>query len=175
MNKKYILFSLIFLIILSGFFFYHSNADEKDNDSETQINIGVNPGEMAPDFTLAKINGDLVNLSDFRGQKVFLNFWASWCPPCIAEMPDIQKLYRDNTEITVLTINVQESKRQVSNFMIANNYNFPVVLDEDGRTSARYLVRGIPTTLAIDKNGIIINRKSGILSYQEMLDFMKIE
>ena len=172
MKKLYLIPIIILLIILIGsIIVYQAGLFTKE---EADINIGTNIGDKAPDFVLNKMNGDKMALSSLKGQKVFLNFWASWCPPCKAEMPDIQKLYQEDNNIAILAVNLQEENKKVINFMFSNNYTFPVVMDKTGQVARDYLVRGIPTTYILDENGIIMNKASGALNYEQMLDMLKI-
>ena len=192
LDKSKILIGLVvLLVIIAGtWFFTNQNQSQSQNQSETtepveqteqiepvepveqNVETGPEPGLMAPDFTLDTLSGKEVSLSDFRGQKVFLNFWASWCPPCQQEMPDIQKLYKENENIKVLTVNVQESKDTAFDYMISNKYSFTTLLDINGNTASNYLIRGIPTTVIVDDDGIILSRQSGALSYETMLDLL---
>jgi thiol-disulfide isomerase/thioredoxin len=117
----------------------------------------------APDFTLKGLDGKAHSLSDYRGKVVFLNFWASWCPPCRAEMPSMQKLSRswDKKKYVMLAVNLREAREVVRSFAAKNGYSFPILLDETGGTAAKYRVSGIPTTAIIDEKGNIINRTVG--------------
>ncbi len=111
--------------------------------------------EEAVDFTLYNLKGQSHALSDYRGKIIFLNFWATWCGPCRAEMPSMQKLYEswDSDKFVMLAVNVGESQGAVSKFVEKNGYTFPVLLDQDGKVSKKYLIRGIPTTFIIDEKG----------------------
>ncbi|MDR3200710.1 MAG: TlpA family protein disulfide reductase [Spirochaetales bacterium] len=110
------------------------------------------------DFTLPLLNGQSQNLSGLRGKVVFLNFWATWCPPCREEMPAMEKLYQrfKNSGLEFLTVNIQEEKNDVETFMKIFGLSFPVVLDSRGEAATLYGIRGIPTTYIIDRSGIII-------------------
>jgi peroxiredoxin len=131
---------------------------------------------QAPDFTLNNMNGQQVSLSDYRGQKVFLNFWASWCPPCRQEMPYMQKLHEEyGEEVVILAVNVGESKSTAANFMMQNDLSFPVLLDNDKDTARNYLVRGIPSSYFLDQDGIIKEKIVGGVNYQKMLELNGIE
>ncbi len=111
----------------------------------------------AIDFQLQGLDGKPVRLSDLRGQVVLLNFWATWCPPCKAEMPDMQALYREyggQHNFTVVAVDVEESRDQVAAFVQQNGLSFPILLDEDGKVSNyRYFVRSLPHSLIIDRDG----------------------
>ncbi len=173
MKKSYLIPIIVLLIILIGsVIVYQAGLFTKE---EANINIGTNIGDKAPDFVLNKMNGDEMALSSLKGQKVFLNFWASWCPPCQAEMPDIQKLYQEDNNVAILAVNLQEENKKVINFMFSNNYTFPVVMDKTGQVARDYLVRGIPTTYILDEDGILMNKASGALSYEQMLEMLEIK
>ncbi|AHC14522.1 TlpA family protein disulfide reductase [Salinispira pacifica] len=121
----------------------------------------------APDFTLNYLNGDEVSLSDFRGKVVFLNFWATWCGPCRVEMPSMNDLYADlkNEDFVLLAVNQQEEPSVVSDFVDKEGYDFPILMDRNGRTSYQYGVRGIPTTYIIGPDGNVIAGKVGTHIY----------
>lgn len=168
MQKKYVTILIVILLVAGGAYYINSSNNAASN-------VGTNIGERAPDFTLNKVNGDEVKLSSLRGKKVFINFWASWCPPCREEMPAIQKLYVEHEDIAILAVNLQEDKKTVIDFMMNNHYTFPVVLDKKSNVASKYLVRGIPTTYTLDENGVIIDKTSGALTYQQMLDMLEIK
>lgn len=127
----------------------------------------------APDFELPGLDGKPASLSDFRGKPVLLNFWATWCPPCRAEMPYIQEIYEEwsGKGLVVLAINIGENPSKVGEFMESFFLSFPVLLDEDSKVSNEYNVRAIPTTFFIDKNGIIQVTKIG--SFQSTAEIEK--
>jgi peroxiredoxin len=116
-------------------------------------------GFAAPDFTLGTMNGDEVTLSNLRGQAVVINIWASWCPPCRAEMPAIQAVYEKNRDrgLEVLAVNTtyQDSERDAQAFVQEYGLTFPVPMDRDGSVSRQYQLRALPSTFFVDRNGII--------------------
>ena len=116
-------------------------------------------GFPAPDFTLDLFTGETATLADYRGQVVLLNFWASWCGPCRAEMPAIQQLYTANRDrgLAVLAVNstIQDSLVDAQAFAQNLSLSFPILLDLDGAVTRRYLVRGLPSTFFIDRRGVI--------------------
>ena len=130
--------------------------------------ISANPGERpasprqgfaAPDFTLDLLGGGEVTLSDLRGKPIMVNLWASWCPPCRAEMPAIQKVYQDYRDLGLVVLGVnttnQDSEADAAAFVREYGLTFPIPLDRDGSVSVRYALRGLPTTFFIDRKGII--------------------
>ena len=124
---------------------------------------GTRVGDQAPDFSLSALDGTDVSLSELRGNGVLLNFWASWCGPCRAEMPYLQQIHDEWSYlgVVVLTVNLEESPTTVKKFMTENHLTFPVLLDTQAEVAKAYGVSAIPTTLLIDKDGIIKERKVG--------------
>ncbi len=116
-------------------------------------------GFPAPGFTLASLDGGLTTLAEHQGKVVLVNLWASWCAPCRAEMPAIQKLYEANRErgFEVLAVNstFQDNEDDARAFVQNLNLTLPVLLDKDGSVSRRYLLRALPSTFIIDRKGII--------------------
>jgi len=117
----------------------------------------------AIDFTLIDLNGNAHTLSDYRGKIVFLNFWATWCPPCRAEMPSMQKLYQswDKEKYVLLAVDIGQDRERVKSFADENGYTFTILLDSQGRIAGKYGIRGIPTTCLIDQQGNLITRIVG--------------
>jgi peroxiredoxin len=114
-------------------------------------------GFPAPEFALVGMDGQTVRLADLKGQPVVLNFWATWCPPCQAEMPALQALTDAyaGRGVTVLGVNQAEGADQVRGFLQSKGIDFPVVLDADAGVSQAYRVRSLPTTFFIDREGVI--------------------
>ena len=124
----------------------------------------------AIDFTLTDLDGNKVSLKDIKGKSVYLNFWATWCPPCKREMPEIEKIYQQYKDqgLVVLAVDLGEDSTTVRNFMTQNNYNFTVLLDSNQNVATQYSITAIPTSYFIDKEGNIIAKKVGALSADEM-------
>jgi peroxiredoxin len=116
-------------------------------------------GFAAPDFELATLEGGTVRLSDLRGQVVVLNFWASWCPPCRAEMPDLQALHDAyaGRGVVVVSVNstVQDDEQAARDFAAEFGLTFPVPPDPAGEATRAYQVQALPTTFVIDRAGVI--------------------
>lgn len=119
---------------------------------------------------IKEISLDDFDLSIYLGEKVFINFWATWCPPCKAEMPDINKFYNDNKgKFVFLSINIGEDEDKVRKFMSDNNLNFDVLLDKKSSIFSSYKLQYIPTSFFMDEEGKLIKKHEGILDYK-MLD-----
>ncbi|TMB66696.1 MAG: TlpA family protein disulfide reductase [Chloroflexi bacterium] len=118
------------------------------------------PGSAAPDFTLKTLAGDTATLSRFQGRPVFVNFWATWCKPCRAEMEEIASAYRAhvNEGLQVFAIDLTDQERtlnDVRKFVDELQMPFPVLLDEKGKVRKSYALRGVPTSVFIDAQGIV--------------------
>ena len=118
---------------------------------------------VAPDFTLNDLKGNQVTLKNFKGRVVFLNFWATWCPPCRREMPAMEHLYKKLKDrgLVILAVDMQESEKLVKAFMSDFSLSFPALLDLDGDISFLYGIRGLPSTYIIDREGMIIGKAVG--------------
>lgn len=144
-----------------------TESPDKQSNPEEELVDSID----ALDFTLEDMNGNKVSLSDYKGKTIFLNFWASWCGPCKFEMPFIEQLYLDNKDpdLVIISVNLQESKSVVSNFMTEEKFTFPVWLDLKGDVSALYGVSGIPLSLMIDKDFKVVSAHEGYMTDYEML------
>lgn len=150
------------------------NKSGSDNASGTKINQEA-VKVKAEDFKLKDLNGKEVSLSDFRGKNVYLNFWATWCPPCKAEMPDIEKLYQEtkDSDLVILAVNLGEDDPTVKAFIEENKYNFRVLLDSKQNVAAKYNINAIPASFFINKDGTIISKKAGAMTLEEMKTYIK--
>jgi thiol-disulfide isomerase/thioredoxin len=127
------------------------------------------PGKpvLAIDFQLPSVAGRALRLREQRGQVVFLNFWAIWCPPCRHEMPMLEQLYQALREqpFVLWAVNFQEGQEEVSRYVQGQRLHFPVLLDLDGSVSRRYTVPGLPMTYIIDCAGMIVGQAIGPRSW----------
>jgi len=118
----------------------------------------------APDFTFPGLDGKKVSLADYKGKVVLLNIWATWCAPCVAEMPSMEKLYQElkDEDFVLLAVSVDETGTEaVAPFMKKHKLGFPVLLDTVGDIKSLYQVTGIPESFIIGKDGIIIEKIIG--------------
>lgn len=129
-------------------------------------------GETAPDFEAVDFDGRQVKLSDFKGKPLLLNFWATWCPPCLKELPEFQRFFDEhNEDVNIVAVNLTTSERSVlhvKNFVLEKELAFPVYLDEDGLAAQAYLVRYIPTSYFLDENLKILEVHVGPLTYEQI-------
>lgn len=156
---------LIMMVILLISCTKESNKVENGGDLfiKEQI-VKIDKVIDAPSFTLESIDGGEVSLSDYKGKVLFINFWASWCGPCVYEMPAIARLhssFASDDEVEILLINLGEDRSTVENFLKDGGYSIPTLLDRDNSVGLSYGVRSIPTTVILDKSGRLVGTKIG--------------
>lgn len=146
---------------------------QPDGDEPVEITDeeGIELGNIAPDFELETLEGDTVKLSDYRGEKVIVNFWATWCPPCRDEIPDFKELY-EKEDVEILALNMGETKdklEMVEEFVYDEfEMDFPVLKEESGDLMDEYNVFAFPTSYMIDPDGHIQYVRPGAMDYDEM-------
>jgi thiol-disulfide isomerase/thioredoxin len=129
----------------------------------------VSIGTQAPDFELAELEGQSVHLEDLRGRPVLINFWATWCIPCVTEMPLIQAAYADSQgQFAVLGVNADEPVGDIQDFLGKMDLSFDILLDPGGKVDSLYRLRGYPTSYFLDKDGIIRAIHIGQLSESQL-------
>lgn len=154
----------------------NNKAETKNEGSSSNANNDKTP---AIDFELKDQYGKTHKLSDYKGKVVFLNFWATWCPPCKMEMPDIQKIYEkyekqgEESEVVILSVaapNTQDEKDidGIKVFLEENGYTYPVLMDDGGYTFGAYRISSLPTTFMIDKEGNVFGYVQGGLTQEAM-------
>ncbi|WP_078549094.1 redoxin domain-containing protein [Litchfieldia alkalitelluris] len=168
------------LVILAGWGMYDAKNEVRQDEvpvSNTIVEIGVEQGNQAPDFQLDDLDGKSQKLSDLRGKKIILNFWATWCPPCKAEMPHMQSFYDEMGEsVEILAVNLFHSERKegaVKEFAEDYNITFPILLDQTGEVGDEYKAYTIPTSYIIDSNGIIAKKIIGPMDKEMMMEMLK--
>jgi peroxiredoxin len=150
--------ALYITILIAALAWIFLSADRAGTSTAGEI-PAPREGFLAPDFSLQTPEGGTVTLSELRGQAVLVNLWATWCPPCRAEMPAIQKLYEEYKDqgFMVLAVNMtyQDNPQAVLPFTQENNLTFPILLDETGEMARKYELRSLPSSFFINRNGII--------------------
>lgn len=149
-------------------------VNKKEEETPSNPQVGIQQDDFAPDFTLSKLDGDVISLSELQGKKVILNFWATWCPPCRAEMPDMQKFYEQvaGEEVEILAVNLTESetsREDIDAFLAEFGITFPIPLDVESEVASTYQAYSIPTTYFIDSKGIIQAKVIGPMNYDLMV------
>jgi len=147
-----------------------TNAPETAvNAVEPQAGEVPQRGMIAPDFHLTTLKGEEVSLSDYKGEVVAVNLWATWCPPCRAELPGMNAVYDAYKEdgLVMLAVNGREEESLVSSFIESEGFTFPVLLDPQGQVMSIYSVYSFPTTYIIDRDGVIQHVQTGPISAQD--------
>src|SRR5699024_6456080 len=165
MRSRWII--IVFIVGLVGWAVYdfaiNSDAEQADpeaNIEHTDAETGLEKGNLAPDFELETIDGEEVKLSDYSGQKVLLNFWATWCPPCRAEMPDMQKYHEEKAgdEVVILGVNLtsqENSMTGIEEFLDEYDISFTIVSDKTETTAHIYDAFSLPTSYLVNTDGSI--------------------
>lgn len=145
-------------ILLLGLAWIFASADRVGTSTAGRI-PAPQQGFLAPDFELQTITGETVRLSDLRGQAVLVNLWATWCPPCRAEMPAIEQVYQEYKAqgFTVLAVDMtyQDSFADIAPFVEKYQLTFPILLEPNGEMARAYQLRSLPSSFFIDREGII--------------------
>ena len=155
-NRRSVIVSAAFLLAgaaLTAGVWVSRAVGAEDPDTQTLV------GKAAPDFSLETLDGKTVKLSEHKGSVVVVDFWATWCPPCRKSLPHIQEMSADKDLVgkglKVLAVNAQEEKDKAESFVKKNSYSFTVPLDKEGAAMKEYMVRGIPTTVIVGRDGSI--------------------
>lgn len=159
----------------------NSNASSSNNndpnvdlgviDNPPGDDVGLEVGKALPNFALRNLDGDVVKLSDFRGEKaVIVNLWASWCGPCKVEMPDLEEVYQTHwDDLVVLGVDLQETVEDINTFLEEEvSVTYPILLDDKGEVASAYNKFTQPTSFLVDENGIIQAKKFGAYVKSEL-------
>jgi DsbE subfamily thiol:disulfide oxidoreductase len=135
----------------------------QEGDKGTRGGSLIDVGQKAPDAGMSEVNGGAINLENFKGKVILLNFWATWCPPCIKEMPFLEAAYEKYKAegLVIVGINYNEDKETVLHFIQGKGVTFPVAIDKDLRMTRTYQVLSLPATFIIDRKGIIRDKYRG--------------
>ncbi|NDI34315.1 redoxin domain-containing protein [Chengkuizengella sediminis] len=164
-NKKWVQYIILILFVVIAGVTLFSGVLSSDEVPEV--------GDFAPDFTLKGLDGQVYQLSDFEGKPVVVNFWGSFCEPCVREMPAIEDIYNkyQTKNLVVLGINLDEPEITVQSFVNQVGVTFPILLDENV-VSDQYAVRSYPTTFFVDANGIILEKRIGEMSESYLIQIV---
>jgi len=150
------------------------NSIQQSGTGETAPK-NLQSGKPAPDFELASLNGQPVHLSDFKGHPVLINYWATWCPPCREELPLIQNRHEKySSDLVVLAINAGEDLATVEKYIQIKGFTFPVLLDPEWKAEALFGIMAYPTSVFIDRNGIIQARYVGGINEKVLDDNLEL-
>lgn len=150
---------ILYIVILTlGFAWIFISADRTGSSTAGEV-PAPQQGFLAPDFELKTPTGETVKLSDLRGQAVLVNLWATWCPPCRAEMQSIERVYNEYKDqgFTVLAVNMtyQDAALEIMPFVEQQGLTFPILLDETGEMANAYQLKSLPSSYFINRDGII--------------------
>ncbi|MCB9076530.1 MAG: redoxin domain-containing protein [Anaerolineaceae bacterium] len=155
MRRNVIIIAVVLLVMAGGYFvstrFTTPTGGQMANAG--QLNLPAEP-ELAYNFTLTALSGETISLADLEGQWVLVNFWATWCHPCVKEMPYLQHL-ADEYEVVVLGVNFNESAATVTKFVDDHDIAFPILMNPDDVTLTMYQARALPRTFVIAPDGTI--------------------
>jgi thiol-disulfide isomerase/thioredoxin len=177
MRSRLVLALLLGLTVVVALFGVHRWYDSRQATArkvaeQSRPSLTGTPQSVAPDLKLTLLDGQEVRLRDLHGKVVLLNFWATWCPPCKAEMPDLEALYReygDARDFIVVGVNFEEETGPVQAFVDEWALTFPVWLDSNGEAGGKLGVRGLPASFIIDREGYIRDAWNGQIARDAML------
>jgi peroxiredoxin len=169
MKQKRLIIRSIILVLLAAAVAYTLYA----NFTKDKLNA-VNVGSKAPDFALVDLNGEKHQLSDYKGQGVFLNFWGTWCKPCEKEMPYINNQYNHFKDkgVQVIAVNIGESDLAVTKYVERKNLDFINVIDKDQQVQNVYGVNPLPVTFLINPDGEVVKIHTGSLTESKVNEYM---
>ena len=160
--------TIIFLSLITLGFAITFSQKQNDSIFEHSKQIAVEGELQAPDFTLPDLKGDLVHLSDYKGNVVLVNVWATWCPPCVYEMPSMEKLHQQfkSKKFKILAISIDSlGSKAVGPFMEKHNLTFKALIDPAGMIQATYGVYSIPQSFIINKQGHLVKKIIGPIDW----------
>lgn len=155
----------IFLLLILAFSFASCASEDKTPNDVSY--------EYARNFIVTDGDGNTVTLSDYIGKPIVINFWASWCPPCVSELPDFEKAYKEYENVEFLMVNLTDGSRETvesaKDFVSQNGYTFPVYYDTEFSASYAYSLSSIPVTCFIDAEGNIVASRVGMIDYDTLV------
>lgn len=169
---KFIVTVLVLVILFGGGMLLYRNLDKvTDWDGTVTETAGTQHVEPAQDFSVADVDGKEVKLSDFVGQAVVVNFWASWCGPCKSELPHFQsawETYGEEVQFMMVNLATSDSVSDAQTVLTDGGYTFPVYYDTTGECAAAYSISAIPMTLFVAADGSLVSSTVGMLTAQTL-------
>lgn len=136
------------------------------------------PSGTAPDFTVLDADGNEVQLSDYFGKPIVINFWATWCGYCVREMPDFDKAYAAYPDVVFLMVNVTDGEYETMDkakaYVESEGFAFDVYFDTQAQATMAYRISGYPTTIFVDANGDVVSKRAGMISYDALIQGIKM-
>lgn len=171
MIRRIVLALILPLLTLAACSFWVNDPEESPISTREPV-LGIQVGQIAPDFTLNSTRGVSFRLSQYRGQPVLLNFFATWCGPCRSEMPAVQRVYARYRPqgLAILAVDLNEGAEPVSNLGRDLKLTYPLLLDYNGKIADSYGARSIPRSFFIDANGIIRTVRVGSLDEDQITE-----
>jgi thiol-disulfide isomerase/thioredoxin len=141
---------------------------EESEIVSAEIGVGYPLDKPAPLFTLPTLSGQPISLEQLKGKRIIINFWATWCPPCKAEMPELQAFYKEKpADVELLAINIDQVG-DVPEFLAQYDITFPVLIDHEEKVQKDYQILSIPMTYFIDKDGIVRHKHLGAMTKEDL-------
>lgn len=167
-NRRFLIITLGIVLVVASFLYTPFAGADNSEQLTLEPGTGVRIGQNLAQFTLESLYDSQITVAP-SGKIMVINFGATWCPPCREEMPELDSFAQANQEkVDFYAVNLQESKGKVSQFVNENGYTMPVLLDEDGVVAKTFKVTAIPTTIIVNKHGMIKYRKSGGMTRDEL-------
>lgn len=169
--------AIVIVLVGTLVWLFQAQADEAPGASQ-QITFGGKAtgtapkiNSAAPGFTLSSLEGKSVSLGSFQGKVVLLNFFATWCPPCRAEMPDLEATYQELKDkgLEVVAVDLQEDQGTVSGYVKSLGLTFTILLDREATVFGQYHITGLPTSYFIDRQGVVRDYTIGALNKKRIM------
>ena len=169
-KNRLLMRTAILLVMIGAIAFTIYNGVTKEKSELLQV------GDTAPDFALTDLNGERHQLSDYKGQGVFVNFWGTWCKPCEKEFPLMEKQYQvyKDQGVQILAVNIAQSDYEVEQYAKRKNLTFPIVIDKDKGVMEAYNIRPLPTTILVNPDGEIEKIITGEMSEEDIRSYMEL-
>jgi thiol-disulfide isomerase/thioredoxin len=142
-----------------------TEPDEVKSEPIKEVELAI--GKNIPNFTFDTLDGNQISLEDYDGKIILLNFWATWCPYCVQEMPDLEDIDKEE-DVVVLAINSGEAKSTIQNYVDENGLDLKIVVDEEGYFSRKFYVNSLPTTYFINEEGILLGSMPGMMTAEQI-------